>query len=621
MKLKAWVSAITVGAAVLYGCDSGSDGVTIIDARPDASRPASSAQIDVFKDNIAAALSDPQSPAPNSLNLYTNPGFENGVNDWTACGDGAISTSTDAYEGDAALELHAGNCFYRSVVVEPGETYTLSCFIKLTTERAWTGMGMVFADSSYRSLLNAPVAVATSGSKYMRLDTHGVAPQGTSSLSMWLHSDFGAVVDNCNLTLQENQTPSPPAIDQNLLSNGTFSESDGQGGASDWTAGCHGVVVSDGTGLFLSDGACVDQALTAEAITAVENSQISYSCLVTEVEGYSDLSVFLDNKLQGFQRIFASDKNTRVALTVNASQPGNGFVSLYSEGHLRVEDCQMVSDGVVIDNNTPDTDVETGTDATTDAGTDTTTDTGTDTTTDTGTDTTTDTGTDTTTDTGTDTTTDAGTDTTTDTGTDTDAGPTVTSARYRLTFNSTWSSQTHPVNYPPPAHFSGLVGAVHNDAVEFWAPGQLATAGIQLMAETGNGSELLSEVATAVANGSAAEEIAGGGVDDTPGSVSIEFEVTTEHPLITVTSMVAPSPDWFIGVHGLSLFDGTNFVDSITRNLSVYDSGTDSGVSFLSANLATQPPMPISLLNSAPTDTDFQNGLPAIGQFVIQKLP
>ena len=195
MKLKAWVSAITLSAAVLYGCDSAKEGVTVLDARPDASRPESSTQIDVFKDNIAAALADPHAPASDSLNLYTNSGFENGVDDWTACVDGAISTSTDAYEGDAALELHRGNCFYRSVAVTPGESYTLSCFIKLTTERAWTGMGMVFADISYRSLHDAPVAVATSGSDYMRLDTQGIAPQGTSLLSMWVHSDFGAVVD------------------------------------------------------------------------------------------------------------------------------------------------------------------------------------------------------------------------------------------------------------------------------------------------------------------------------------------------------------------------------------------------------------------------------------------
>ena len=81
------------------------------------------------------------------------------------------------------------------------------------------------------------------------------------------------------------------------------------------------------------------------------------------------------------------------------------------------------------------------------------------------------------------------------------------------------------------------------------------------------------------------------------------------------------SPDWFIGVHGLSLFDGTDFVDSITRNLSVYDSGTDSGARYIADNLVTLPQAPIGLLNSDPADTDIQNGLPSMGRFIIQRLP
>jgi len=156
--------------------------------------------------------------------------------------------------------------------------------------------------------------------------------------------------------------------------------------------------------------------------------------------------------LQGVQEIEPADKNERVAITIDAPRPGNGFVSLYSEGHLQVADCRLVSDNVTTD---------TGTDI--------------------------------------------------DTGGETDPDPVAASARYRLTFNATWSAQTHALNFPPPAHFSGLVGAVHNNTVEFWAPGQLATDGIELMAETGDRSGVLAEVGIAVANGSAANEISGGG--------------------------------------------------------------------------------------------------------------
>jgi len=85
--------------------------------------------------------------------------------------------------------------------------------------------------------------------------------------------------------------------------------------------------------------------------------------------------------------------------------------------------------------------------------------------------------------------------------------------------------------------------------------------------------------------------------------------------------MVAPSPDWFVGVHGLSLLDGDEFVNSMVVDLRVYDSGTDSGTLYTSDDEDTVPASPISLLNSAPADSPFQNGNPPIGQFIIQRLP
>ena len=216
----------------------------------------------------------------------------------------------------------------------------------------------------------------------------------------------------------------------------------------------------------------------------------------------------------------------------------------------------------------------------------------------------------------------------TDDGGDTTGGNTetsdnsgVTSARYRLTFNASWSAETHMLNFPDNAHFSGLVGAVHNEQVVFWEPGQIATDGIEEMAETGGKTLILAEVDAAIANGYATAAIDGEEVEASPGAASVEFEVTTDYPQVTVTSMVAPSPDWFVGVHNLNLFDGTNFIDSLTRELAVYDSGTDGGVSFTSADEDTSPRDPISLVSSDPLDAPFIDGLPSVGQFVIVKLP
>ena len=76
-----------------------------------------------------------------------------------------------------------------------------------------------------------------------------------------------------------------------------------------------------------------------------------------------------------------------------------------------------------------------------------------------------------------------------------------------------------------------------------------------------------------------------------------------------------------MGIRDVALFDGTAFVDSLTLELPAYDSGTDSGLRFTSADLDTQPREPITRVTSDAADSDFVNGLPSLGQFVIEKLP
>src|SRR5204862_6796513 len=76
-------------------------------------------------------------------------------------------------------------------------------------------------------------------------------------------------------------------------------------------------------------------------------------------------------------------------------------------------------------------------------------------------------------------------------------------AHYQVVFNATWSQATHPTNWPANAHWSGLVGGTHNDAVHFFRVGETASEGIRLMAERGQQATLLSEIAPAITNGTA----------------------------------------------------------------------------------------------------------------------
>lgn len=164
-------------------------------------------------------------------------------------------------------------------------------------------------------------------------------------------------------------------------------------------------------------------------------------------------------------------------------------------------------------------------------------------------------------------------------------------ARYEVVFNATWSQQTHPTNWPAGPHFSGLVGATHNEKIHFWRDGETASEGIRLMAEQGQKATLLNEVTPAIANGTAHFELSGGGISPSPGSVTLMFpqSMTRDHPLVTLVSMIAPSPDWFVGVDGLSLIADGQWATNRTVTLYGKDAGTDSGASYSSPDQVTVP--------------------------------
>jgi len=130
-----------------------------------------------------------------------------------------------------------------------------------------------------------------------------------------------------------------------------------------------------------------------------------------------------------------------------------------------------------------------------------------------------------------------------------------TNARYKLTFNATWSAQTHPNDFPSSAHFSGLIGMTHNGNVMLFAKGEIASDGIKNMAETGSKNPLEAEIQNFISNGTGNTLISGGGINSSPGEVSLEFDITTSHSMVSVVSMLAPSPDWFIAVSNINLIE------------------------------------------------------------------
>lgn len=179
--------------------------------------------------------------------------------------------------------------------------------------------------------------------------------------------------------------------------------------------------------------------------------------------------------------------------------------------------------------------------------------------------------------------------------------------QYRVTFDATWSSANHPDAYPgPSAHFSPLVGAAHNDSALFWEMGGAASSGIEVMAETGGTFPLRQELTQAIDAGNALS-IVQGSTFDSPGTQDQVFEATVEFPLVTLVSMIAPSPDWFVGVSGLSLRDGDAWRKEIVVDLHPYDAGTEEGNRFSIGNPASNPHGVISRLDTDESSVLFES--------------
>ena len=189
--------------------------------------------------------------------------------------------------------------------------------------------------------------------------------------------------------------------------------------------------------------------------------------------------------------------------------------------------------------------------------------------------------------------------------------------QYEVIFDSTWSQATHPNAWVGTAHYSGLIGGTHNANVKFWELGGLSTQGIQDMAEKGAQATLAGEVNAAIATGNALSLIQGiaTGLRPSPGQDRTTFQIDTAHPLVTLVTMVAPSPDWFVGVNGLELYQNNQWRNNVVVELLPYDAGTDSGVTFNSANLVTAPHEPIAYLGAPFT------GSPPMGIFTFRILP
>jgi len=176
---------------------------------------------------------------------------------------------------------------------------------------------------------------------------------------------------------------------------------------------------------------------------------------------------------------------------------------------------------------------------------------------------------------------------------------------YSIEFAPMWTAASHPVDYPPSGvltgpHFSGLIGASHRAGFSLFADGRMPSPGLERLSEEGKHSPLDEEIRAAVASGGAGELFESGPIKDLSMSATTTVRVNSAFPLVSLVAMIAPSPDWFAGAADVDLRDGAGWVATKEVVIWAWDSGGDSGTTYLAPDADLQPKQPTRMNDAAP---------------------
>lgn len=141
---------------------------------------------------------------------------------------------------------------------------------------------------------------------------------------------------------------------------------------------------------------------------------------------------------------------------------------------------------------------------------------------------------------------------------------------------------------------------------------------------TGNVTILDNEIYRQEKYGNVLSRFKAKGPTNTPGMTKFtKILVNETHSLISLVTMIFPSPDWFLGISNMDMCDKVTgkWRRNYARDLLPYDSGTDDGTSFDSPNSATKPRRHIFLIGKE-DETNFKSDsdIRRLGVLVIEKV-
>ncbi len=181
---------------------------------------------------------------------------------------------------------------------------------------------------------------------------------------------------------------------------------------------------------------------------------------------------------------------------------------------------------------------------------------------------------------------------------------TFSEAIYKVTYTGKWRLPAFTV--PANVHFTPVVGMVHNKDAYLFRLNQLASLGVENVAEAGNSIALSAEMDSMIAEKKAihANFIYPFNYD---GSISANLYVNSNYSYYSFMSMIAPSPDWFVGLSHFNLMENNQWIADTTINIPVYDAGTENGDIFGYDSPPTIPQQTVQILQ-AQNATVLANG-------------
>lgn len=173
--------------------------------------------------------------------------------------------------------------------------------------------------------------------------------------------------------------------------------------------------------------------------------------------------------------------------------------------------------------------------------------------------------------------------------------------------------------------FSPLAGVTHSKRQSFLIVRGFAIRAVEDIAETGNNNRFIRRANKLLKKGEGVLSVVDAQVPTSPGfSNSFIVAVNCNNPFLTVLGMISPSPDWFVQINNVNLFDiwASEFVPRLTGDLIAYEAGVDDGREFTPRSDRSLDLPTVPRLNIAPLvedDTDRFDGR-VVGRYTIQRI-